>query len=114
MPTSCSDVCDVVIARLLELKFPIGDEGDHDEILAALDQCRLERIPDLPNLLEMGIIWQDGVGDYYTLDTVGRPEGEEVEFLMGEPGKEAELEEWLRDHPMNTWTRANRWPEGEP
>lgn len=113
MPTSCSDVCDVVIARLNELGFALGDEGDHDEILAALDQCRLARIPELPQLLEMGIIWQDSVGDYYTL-SAGRPEGEELELLMGEPGKEAELEEWLRAHPIDTWTHENRWPEGEP
>lgn len=113
MVTSCNDVCDVVIARLLELKFPIDDEGDHDEILAALDQCRLERIPDLPNLLEIGIIWQDSVGDYYAL-AADTPEGMEQEILMGEQGKEAELEEWLRAHPIDTWTHQNRWPEGEP
>ena len=114
MGNSCNDVCDVVVAQLEKLGYTFADdEGAHDEILEALAQCRLERIPALPQLLEAGVIWKDGVGDYYALDAVA-PEGEEVEFLMGEPGKEAELEEWLRDHPIETWTRANRWPEGEP
>lgn len=46
MATSCNDVCDVIIARLLELDFPIDDdESAHDDILAALEQCHLARKP---------------------------------------------------------------------
>lgn len=117
MGTSCNDVCDVVIEQLEKLGYTFADdEGAHDEILEALAQCRLERIPALPNLVEMGIIWQDSVGDYYALtaDTPEGMEGDGQEILMGEQGKEAELEEWLRDHPIETWTHQNRWPEGEP
>lgn len=114
MTTSCNDVCDIVIAQLLRLDFPIDDESDHDEILAALEQCRLYRIVTLDRWLELEVIWVDD-GKYWALNAIDKLDGDQEELLMGWVGEEAELEEWLRDHtPPDTWTEESRWSEEYP
>lgn len=111
MSTSCNDVCDAVIERLAALGFDVVDGVDHDKILLALKQCRLERISDLATFLEMGIIYRDETGDYMAVSAKDGPDGEPIgEVFLASKGYEDQLEEWLKDHPPNTWTEDNRWP----
>lgn len=39
----CTDVCEVVIAKLQSLGFKISDESDHSDILEALDKVKFAK-----------------------------------------------------------------------
>lgn len=51
MPSSCTDVCEAVMAMLLHLGFDISTEDEnHDDMLAALAQCQIMRRPTIADI----------------------------------------------------------------
>lgn len=69
MSIGCTDICSDIDARLRQLGFEYPDDEDHDPLMAALNQCSLERDDFLREL-------RDALDAAMTeLETLGRTHG---------------------------------------
>ena len=99
MGISCSDVCDEVIRRLIDLGIEVGEDEDHRPIMAGLEMTRLGRLPvleqsakrvkveirtgiaevvEVPPGIEVEILDYDGLDDGESLSMVYKNEDGQV------------------------------------